>query len=238
MTNLLNKTKTEIFGGWSTGEMIYAWLLIGIQIAFYVLYPDSLWGFIAGVTGTICVLFTAKGKISSYFFGFIQTGIMMVLGFNVGLIGETGENVFYFFTQFLGIKEWKKNMGENQETVRTRKLTGKQWGLLIVALIITTLVLGFGFSSFNGTQPYIDAFTLAAALFGQMLMVYRFREQWLLWGLLNVVSIYQWVTLGNMSLVALYIAFLINTVYGFINWTKLQKPVNQENSANKAWTSN
>lgn len=225
--SMWQRLKEELFGGWSRGEAIYAWILIGIQIGFYVIYSDSLWGFIAGMTGTICVLFVAKGKISNYFFGFIQTGIMMVLGFQAGLIGETGENIFYFITQFWGIKEWRKNMDKEDEVVKTRKLSIKQWLLLIGAVTAATLLFGFGFDSFSGTQPYIDAFTLVAALFGQMLMVYRFREQWLLWSLLNIVSIYQWFTLGNMSLVALYLAFLINTAYGFLNWTKLQHATNE-----------
>lgn len=235
MTNLIKKTKEDLFGGWSGKEAIYAWVLIILQIAFYVVYPDSLWGFIAGTAGTICVLLVAKGKISNYFFGFIQTGIILVLGFQAGLIGETGENIFYFVTQFWGIYQWRKHMGvtaegEEVKAVKTRKMDAKQWTLLVLAVALTTVIVGFVFSSLNGTQPYIDSFTLMAALFGQMLMVFRFREQWVLWGLLNIASIYQWTTLGNMSLTAMYIAFLINTIYGFVNWTKLEKtkelPVN------------
>ena len=56
-------------------------------------------------------------------------------------------------------------------------------------------------------------------------MVYRFREQWLLWAVLNIVSIYQWIALNNMSLVAMYLAFLINTIYGYVNWSKQQKEI-------------
>lgn len=222
---MLHKIKEELFGGWTKGEAIYAWSLILLQVGFYIVFPDSLWGFIAGVSGTICVLLVAKRKISNYFFGFIQTGIMMVLGFNVGLIGETGENIFYFISQFLGIKEWKKNMVEDEKdneakVVKTRKFTIKDWIIWLGVTAIATVALGYIFNSFNGTQPYIDALTLVMALVGQFLMLYRYREQWVFWGVLNVVSIYQWVTLGNMSLVALYIAFLINNAYGMVMWSK------------------
>lgn len=221
---MLNTVKEELFGGWSKKEAIYAWTLIVLQVLFYVIYPDSLAGFITGVSGTICVLFVAKRKISNYFFGFIQTGIAMVLGFQAGLIGETGENIFYFVSQFLGLKEWKSNMVEDKEekskVVKTRRFTMKEW--LIYGLITLGLTYVFGtlFNFFNGTQPYLDSFTLVTALVGQFLMLYRYREQWLFWALLNVVSLYQWLTLGNMSLVAMYIAFLINTIYGYINWSK------------------
>lgn len=223
MATMAKEIRKELFGGWSRAEAIYAWFLIGIQVAFYIVYPESPWGFIAGVAGTICVLLVAKGKISNYFFGFIQTGIMMVLGFQAGLIGETGENIFYFVSQFLGIKEWKKNMNEETDLILTRKFNLKNWIVTISVVTTITLLLGYLFDTMSGTQPYLDSFTLVLALVAQMLMVYRFREQWILWFLLNIVSLYQWFTLGNMSLFSLYLAFTINNLYGFINYTKLEK---------------
>lgn len=209
----------DMFTGWGKYERWYAIGLISLQIGFYILYPDSLLGFITGVSGTACVLLVAKRKLSNYFFGFIQTGIALILGFQAGLIGETGENIFYFVSQLLGIKEWDKNKDEDDEVI-TKKFNIKQWIITITIITLLTLVLGTIFDNFSGTQPYIDALTLVIALVAQTLMVYRFREQWLLWGILNIVSLYQWVTLGNMSLVAMYIAFFINTVYGYINWSK------------------
>lgn len=209
----------DMFTGWGKYERWYAIGLIALQIGFYVIYPDSILGFITGVSGTVCVLLVAKRKLSNYLFGFIQTGIALILGFQAGLIGETGENIFYFVSQILGIKEWNKNKDEDDEVI-TKKFNIKQWIVTIAIITLLTLLLGTIFDKFNGTQPYIDALTLVIALVAQTLMVYRFREQWLLWGILNIVSLYQWITLGNMSLVAMYIAFFINTVYGYINWSR------------------
>lgn len=224
---MLANLREELFGGWSKKEAIYAWTLIALQVLFYVIYPDSFWGFIAGTSGTICVLLVAKRKISNYFFGFIQTGIIMVLGFQAFLIGETGENIFYFITQFWGIKQWKENMvkDEDKETkvVETRKFTAKDWIVWSTVTLVGAFGLGYVFNSFGGTQPFLDSYTLVAALIGQVLMLYRFREQWLFWITLNAVSLYQWVTLGNMSLAAMYIAFLINSLYGYWNWSQESK---------------
>ena len=156
----MKKLHEELFGGWSAKEQIYAWTLISLQIVFYVIYPDSFWGFVAGMTGTICVLLVAKVKISNYFFGFIQTGVTMVLGFQAFLIGETMENVFYFVSQFLGIKEWKNNLNKDTHIVKTRKFTMSQWMLTICSVAALTALLGYIFKHFNGTQPFIDSFTL------------------------------------------------------------------------------
>lgn len=215
----------DLFTGWGKFERWYAITLITLQIVFYIIYPESPLGFITGLSGTICVLLVAKRKLSNYFFGFIQTGIALFLGAGAGLIGETGENLFYFVSQILGLKEWNKHKDEDNEVI-TKKFTFKQWLLTLVVIAVPTTILTLIFGRFNGTQPLLDALTLVIALVAQTLMVYRFKEQWLLWLALNLVSLAQWFMIGNMSLVAMYIAFTINTVYGYVNWSNEVK--NQE----------
>ncbi|MWP82117.1 nicotinamide riboside transporter PnuC, partial [Glaesserella parasuis] len=55
----------------------------------------------------------------------------------------------------------------------------------------------------------------------QALMLLRYREQWLLWIALNILSIVLWAE--NPSMYIMYSAYLLNSLYGYYNWTKLQK---------------
>lgn len=244
----------DVFLGWSKKEAIYALSLIALQIITFVLNPDSISGFITGLSGTICVILAAKRKISNYAFGFIQTAVGLYLGLQVHLWGESAENLFYLITQFIGFAAWRKHMiagdsEEETEQVETRKFSLKHWAMSLIIIGIGTL--GFAFVSqhmteiinslgsfaslvgnifgqhwgwtvtnMQGTQPYIDAFTLVVAFVAQIIMLERYREQWVFWFALNIVSLYQWFTLNNMSMVALYIAFLINNAYGYYQWSK------------------
>lgn len=232
--NFITYTIRDTFTGWTRNEAIYAWSLILLQIAVYIWNPDSLLGFITGLTGTACVILAAKRKISNYAFGFIQTAVALYLGLTVRLWGESAENLFYFISQFIGYIAWRKHMvavdapaseavkmeDAHLEQVETRKFKMSTWILSVVAIAVGTLVAGFIFDKMAGTQPYIDAFTLVTAIIAQIIMLARYREQWTFWFLLNIVSIYQWFTLGNMSMVALYVAFIINNAYGYYQWTK------------------
>ena len=58
------------------------------------------------------------------------------------------------------------------------------------------------------------------ALFAQVLMVKRYREQWVLF---DVFCIKMWWVAGNWSMVAMYVAWTANCIYGWYNWTKLNK---------------
>ena len=55
----------------------------------------------------------------------------------------------------------------------------------------------------------------------KLLMILRYREQWLLWIVLNVLSILLWAEQPAMYL--MYSAYLLNSLYGYYNWTKLVK---------------
>ncbi|QRZ61388.1 nicotinamide riboside transporter PnuC [Rothia sp. ZJ932] len=57
-------------------------------------------------------------------------------------------------------------------------------------------------------------------------MVYRFRERWLLWIVLNIAQIILWLTSdtdGAMNIVVIYCAFILNSLCGWHNWTRLSK---------------
>ena len=56
---------------------------------------------------------------------------------------------------------------------------------------------------------------------GQLLMILRYREQWILWIALNILSIVLWAE--NPSMYLMFGAYLLNSVYGFYNWSRLQK---------------
>ena len=55
----------------------------------------------------------------------------------------------------------------------------------------------------------------------QAMMILRYREQWLLWIALNILSIVLWAETPAMYL--MYGAYLCNSLYGYYNWTKLIK---------------
>jgi nicotinamide mononucleotide transporter len=66
------------------------------------------------------------------------------------------------------------------------------------------------------------------SIIAMILMVFVFVEQWILWILVDVVSIIMWVVVmlkgGNdIAILIMWTAFLINAIYGLYNWIKLEK---------------
>lgn len=219
--------KNEFWNGYTTFEKIFFASLILLQVIMYFIVPDTAIGIICGLAGVICVALTAKGKISSYLFNFIQMITYMIICWDLALYLEFGEQVFYFIVCIFGVFMRKKNMKKNDdgtEQVKAKKFKLWQWLVAAGVVALSTFLLGyFGEAVLGSTLPYLDAMTVALAVIAQLLMVWRYREQWACWILIDVVSLIMFIILGQWSMVAMYIAWTANAFYGWYNWTLLQK---------------
>ena len=221
--NVLTK---EFINGYSTFDRLFMAAMLLVQIVVYCIAPDSLIGIIAGISGVISVVLCAKGKISFYFIGFIQTTTYLVLAWQNCFYGEVIENVFYLVTMIWGIFVWKSNSSVDNDGsahVDALKFTTKQWVLAIVTTVICTVAMGYWLTTIGSHQAYTDAATNVLAIFAQILMVRRYREQWIWWIVIDVLCIKMWFIAGNWSMVAMYVAWTINCIYGWYNWSKLEK---------------
>ena len=217
--------KNEFWTGYNWFERIFFSLLIIMQVVAYIIAPDTPIGIICGISGVICVALTAKGKLSSYFFNFVQMATYMVICWQAGLYLEFGEQVFYFLACIYGVFAWSRNMRENAdgtEQVIAKKFKWWHWIIVVAATVVTTVLLGrFGDVVLGSTLSYLDACTVALSVLAQLLMVWRYREQWAMWIAIDVASIVMFALLGQWSMVAMYVAWTANAIYGWYNWTKL-----------------
>ena len=226
MTNTFNYLKREMWDGFSVKEKLFMWGMVLLQILVYIVAPDSWYGIVAGIAGCISVVLTAKGRWMMYPIGFIQNFTYTVLAFQNKFYGEVFEQVFYIVTMIWGMVAWARNMHTNEDgtqDVNTRKFSVRDWIFTVVGVLIGTWVFGKVLVAMGANQAYTDAATNVMALFAQILMVKRYREQWVLWLLIDVFCIKMWWVAGNWSMVAMYIAWTANCIYGWINWTKLNK---------------
>ena len=125
-----------------------------------------------------------------------------------------------------GIFIWKKNMQKNDDgtnDVKAKKFNWWQWATSIIGTIIATVLVGMWLDSIGSNQAYLDAATNVMAIFAQLLMIWRYREQWIWWIVIDVICIVMWFNVKNWSMVAMYIAWTINAIYGWYNWSKLNK---------------
>lgn len=226
MNKLKNWAARNFWVGFTVYEKLFMAFAIATQIVVFCITPDTPLNIIAGIAGCISVILTAKGRWMMYPIGFIQNFTYTVLAFQNKFYGEVLEQAFYIVTMIWGMYTWAKNMNENEDgtkDVKTRKFTIGQWLLSIVVTALATWGFGIVLESLGAAQAYTDAATNVMAFFAQIMMVRRYREQWVWWVLIDLLCIKMWWVAGNWSMVVMYIVWTINCIYGWLNWSKLNK---------------
>ncbi|MCI5764169.1 nicotinamide riboside transporter PnuC [Actinobacillus porcinus] len=221
---LVNKLKDEFFGGWKPFELAWLFLFLAAQIFAYVQAPDSLLAMISGIAGILCVVFVGKGKISNYLFGLIFAYTYFYVALDNKFYGEMTTTLYvYIPAQFIGYFLWKQNMQSQDkvEVVEAKFLTVKGWLTLISAVLIGSLAFISILKTTDGQSVSLDGVTTVLVVAAQLLMILRYSEQWILWIIINILSIWLWAETPAMYL--MYGAYLLNSVYGYYNWTKLAK---------------
>lgn len=238
---------------------IFTLLILGSTIKFSLMYTDYKdmssillnWVIspVSAITGIICVVLAAKGRISTFFWGIINCVTYGYVAYKGGVYGDTIINLLYFLPlQFVGLVIWKKKMTKDDivESSMIKHPIGVIVGYLAIWVLFSKLLENTDHflssamkksSTFYGTMPkgwgvIMDSFTEIGQFFGQWLLTIARAEQWIFWILVNVVSIVMWgfiIKADPNSLpyaiptMLMWIGYLVNSFYGLFLWMKRVK---------------
>lgn len=216
----------KTWGGWKLFEIVWLVAFTSIAVGITVVSKDSLFGFSVFITGVLCVVLAAKGNLMSYVFGMYNTVGYAYLAYINGLFGEVMLNLLFFVPMnIVGFYMWKNNRQNGKLFMRQMDL--KRLSLVGAVCVIGCLLLGLGLSFIQGqNSPYIDAITTVLSIVATILMVRRFKEQWLVYIVLNIFTVLLWVIRmlegsgEGVMMIVMWSAYLINAVYGYYNWNK------------------
>ena len=218
VNSIINK-----FGKWLGLEGSFAswFVLIGIitQLLTCYIMGDTLLALCSGIAGVISVVLCSQKKYAFYFWSILQLVTIMIISYQTGLHGKLVENAFYLITMFIGMNIWKENTTDNTTQVRTIMdcIDYVIFGIIFL-LPLTSLASYMLISHYNPDQIVLDTVTTTIGMLAQVMLILRFREQWVLWFILDVLCIVLWAKDGNWCLMVQYIFWTINCIYGYYCW--------------------
>jgi nicotinamide mononucleotide transporter len=218
VNSIINK-----FGKCLGVEGIFAswFVLIGIitQLLTCYIMGDTLLALCSGIAGVISVVLCSQKKYAFYFWGLLQLITILIISFQTGLFGKVLENGFYLVTTIIGMFIWGKNVDGNK--VKPQKMSFGDW--MVLSSMLPLLILGisvFVVKFNNSEQIFLDTLTTTIGIIAQLMMIFRFKEQWYLWFILDILCVVLWAIDGNWCLSVQYIFWTINCIYGMIIWKK------------------
>jgi nicotinamide mononucleotide transporter len=152
---------------------------------------------------------------------FVSTLIYTVLFWQVALLMESLLNFYYMGMAIFGYWQWQKGSKNNGDIMIVS--WSKQRHLIAIAtLIIVSLISGWIMDRFTSADfAYLDAATTCFAVFTTYLVAIKVLENWLYWIAIDAVSIYLYLSKDLYLTAALFVAYVILAMVGYVSWKRV-----------------
>ncbi len=179
---------------------------------------------LAAVCGVFCVVLCAAGKRSQYYWGMVNILAYVVISFLNRYYGEVMLNALYYLpTQFIGWYIWGKHYNEQDNHVEAKRMTALHAALMLFICVVGIFAYKWLLDLLKGQATLLDSTSTVLSIFANALMVLRYREQWALWIIVDVVTVVMWAVAGDFLMTAMWAIYLCNAIYGLVMWSTALK---------------
>ena len=220
--------KSELTG-WKPFNVIWLAIATAVILGLSIYWKDTWMSLLAAITGVWCVILTGKGKRSSFIFGLINVIFYAIVAFQAKYYGEVMLNALYYLPMnFVGWFAWKKHMNDDTGEVVKERLTVKKSVVVYALTAVAIFAYGLILKALGGNLPYIDSMSTVISVVAQVLSIKRLMEQWVLWIVVDVVTVIMWAVHfaqggEKIATLAMWSVYLVNAFIMFIRWYKESK---------------
>lgn len=221
----------KLLSYFSTKEWIL-WLgsLTAIIISFLVFDSSNVLTLIASLIGITSLIFAAKGNPIGPFLMIIFSVIYGIISYSFCYYGEM---ITYLGMTLpmavISLVAWLKNPFDNSKSeVKVNKIKSKEYCFLAILTIIVTIIFYFILKHFNTANLYPSTLSVTTS-FVAVYLTFRRSPYYAIWYAMNdIILIVLWVLASKentsyISVVVCFAIFLINDLYGYYNWKRIEK---------------
>lgn len=196
-------------------------LMLGIALyTTAITWADFTWYWLLSTVvlwaGTVGTIMTAKRHKLAGLPNLVQNVFNIFVSGYAGVLGDSLMSVWYAVNEGASIKIW--NDHSVGDKVKTEKCVN--WFRVVGLMAVTGIGMGLYSYYMGGQKIVLDAVNNASGAIGiYMQKIERQRASWYLWGITNILGIAIWWDINPIQ-AGMYVAFLLNTVRGYINWSE------------------
>ena len=177
----------------------------------------------ANILTALCIYLAGRNKVLTWPVGIIATCLFGVLFYKAGLFADSLLQVFFIATGIIGWVGWKNN--KIVEEIPTH-IDVKKFVLYSVIAIIVAIAYGYFLlyrvaDTFDAYVPFVDSLILTLSILGQLLLMRKKIETWMVWIVVNIISVPLYFSRDLYLTSFMYSLFLINAVVSYFYWKKL-----------------
>lgn len=181
------------------------------------------------VTGVIYIILEIRQKNFMWVVGILTSVAAMWVFFRQGLYASFALNAYYLVTSFIGLWQWGRAKMMLKQTddapgqgddIHLNRLTLKAIAVSALVVVAGTFVLSEVMAVLENPMSVMDASVAVLSAVATWWLVRSYLEQWWLWIIADALSTIMCATQGLWWMTALYAAYSLSAVYGYIHWKR------------------
>lgn len=172
---------------------------------------------LASLCTVVSVMLTVHLKRALYPVGILSTVLFFFVFLEAKLYASAGLQVYFTLLQVYGWWFWTKGYRGHSPPIGDWP-----WGIIValgaVATAVTLLLSSALMRFTDASAPLLDTAILCLSALAQFLVDRKQLKSWMIWGAINVLSIYVYSNQKLWVTTALYVFLLANVLYGWRKW--------------------
>jgi nicotinamide mononucleotide transporter len=230
-------------------EIIWFVSLTVATIVVAIIFPEEAANGVSGTIITIlymidvvlaifCELLTSKqSKWSLMLYNVVELFEIIIMIILRARFASLAVSIFFWVPlHTVSFFYWGKHP-DKQKTELTQVRSLKWWQSIIMVAVGAVWTLGIGYlmaafgpeTDFYSSETivkviaYLDACCSACSIANGILLLFRYKENWLVWYMYVIIETVINILSGQWVLLILKIGYFTNTTYGYLKWTKYIK---------------
>ena len=184
---------------------------------------------IASLIGVTALIFVAKGHVLGQLLTVIFAIFYGIISF---IFHYYGEMITYLFMTapmaIVATISWIKHPYQDSKEVKVSKVTKKQIFTMFLLTILVTILFYFILKGLHTANLFFSTLSITTSFIASYLTYLRSPFYAIGYSANDIVLIILWILasiedIAYLPMVACFIMFLANDLYGFYNWNKMQQ---------------
>ncbi len=187
---------------------------------------------LGAIVGIVYLWLEYKANIYLWLVSIIMPAIYLYIFYDAGLYADFAINIYYLLIALYGWLAWKYGFKlfskkRNKTQVEELKITTTPkslWLRLIAVYIVLQLSITWLLITYTESNvPWLDSFTTSVSIIAMWLLARKYVEQWLIWIVVDVVSVGLYIYKDLYYTSALYALYAVIAIFGYFKWKSIMQ---------------
>ena len=220
----------KYFEDWNKFEKIFLICGLLVSIISAMIFNGTVIDTLYTSLYLITALLMSKGKVESYFVGFVSVFFYGIISYNQNYYGELIITAFLTFPiMIIGIISWLRHQDKEDDTVIISSLSKKEITIALLSQLVLFWIYYFLLKAFNTDLLVISTISVVTSVLASYFEARRSELSLFCYIANDLVIITLWlipIINGKTELISVLVGpilLLINDIYGSYNWIRLKK---------------